>query len=107
MINMPAFTSTRTPVDHFLSGAIAAAISVGAVNYYYRKKQRITKKEARVNTIKYVIQGSIASGSAIIASNQIAQKNYFSAANTILISVAGVMATEEICEKLNQGEKND
>ena len=95
-------STTRLPLDHVLSGALFATITLGGKDYAARARGEISNKALAVNLAKSALQGGIAAGAAIAASNKIVTKNYLSAAVYVAGGVAAVMMDEKF---LNKGAK--
>lgn len=86
----------RLPLDHMLSGALIAGITVGGLSYNEYKKGSLSGAQATKKTLKIGIQGGIAAACAISASNKLVRQNYLGAVLTAAIGVSGVILTEKL-----------
>ena len=93
----------RNVLGHVVSGAVAAAVVSGAINYKKAQSRQITKEDAIKDTIKRTSQGAIATGTAIATANYLGQKGgLFKALTAVTIGMMGIYAIEVIEEKLDQ-----
>lgn len=92
----PLTSTTRLPIDHMISGALIAGITVGGLSYNEYKKGNINCKEATKKTLKLGLQGGIAAACAISASNKLVRRNYIGAALTTAIGVGTIVLTEKL-----------
>lgn len=99
----PLVSTTRLPLDHMISGALIAGITVGGLSYGEYKRGEISCKKAAKRTIKLGIQGGIATACAISASNKLVMRNYLGAVIVAAIGVGGVVAAEKLIN-LEDGE---
>jgi len=81
-------------------GAISSAAVAGIINYNKLKKNEVTKEEAVKNSLKIGIQGGIATGAAISATNSYAANNLFGMLTALSIGAAGIYAVEKINDTL-------
>ncbi|QCD52763.1 Cys/Met metabolism pyridoxal-phosphate-dependent enzyme [Campylobacter sp. RM16192] len=94
---MRAITSTaRLPMDHLISGALIAGITIGGLSYNEYKKGNISSKQATKKTIKLSIQGGLATACAISASNRLVMGNYIGAALSAAVGIGGIILTEKL-----------
>lgn len=96
-------STSRLPMDHFLSGALLGFITAGSINYAEFKNGKIDKKEALKNSFKFTIQGGIATSCAIVASNKLVQKNFLGATFYTLVGLASIITIENLIQE----EKDD
>lgn len=92
----------RSVVGHVVSGSIASSIVASAMNYNRYKKEEITKQKAICDTMKLSVQGGIATGSAIAATNHLGNGNWLGLLGAISIGAIGIYATEKISENIAQ-----
>lgn len=89
-------STTRLPLDHVISGALFATITLGGRDCAEYKSGKISTPCLIKNLSKSAIQGGIAAGAAIAASNKLVMKNYTGAALYVAGGIAAVMLTEKI-----------
>lgn len=103
-LNIPKLSvNTGTPrnvTGHVISGALAAGVAAGALNYNKYKSGDLDKTEAINDSIKLGAQGGIATGSAIAAANYVGEGKYLSMLSAVSLGIAGVYAVEKVAEKL-------
>ncbi|MGP1485678.1 MAG: Cys/Met metabolism pyridoxal-phosphate-dependent enzyme [Campylobacter sp.] len=88
-------STTRLPLDHVISGALFAAITLGSKDYVAHKNKEISTATLTKSLTKSAIQGGIAAGTAIAASNKIVMRNYIGATIYVAFGVATVMLAEK------------
>ncbi|MBQ9292340.1 MAG: hypothetical protein IJ211_03630 [Campylobacter sp.] len=94
--NTPMLTTTRSPFDHILSGAIAGIIGGAALNLAKFKDEKADKNEFIKQTAKFAISGGIVSGTAIYCANRIVKGKYLSAAVAATAAVITLNAVENL-----------
>lgn len=95
--------NTGTPRNvngHIISGALASGAIASAINYNAYSKAEISKQHAIQNSIKLALQGGIATGSAIAATNYLGKNNFLGMLSAISLGAIGVYAIEKLNEKL-------
>ena len=97
----------RSVTGHAVSGAIASAVVAGSINYNNYNKDKITKEEAIQNSIKLTVQGGVATGLAIAATNYLGKGNYLGALAAITLGLGGVYAVEKVTEKIGKTKQID
>lgn len=109
MLNKLAI-NTGTPrnvTGHFISAAIATSIVAGALNFRRYENSEISKSELVSDTLKKLLQGAIATSSAIATSNYIGEGKIMHAMTAMSIGAMGVYGTQKVYEKLElQVNKN-
>ncbi len=93
----------RSVPGHIVSGALAAGVAAGAINYNRYAKGEIAKCEAINDSIKLSIQGGIATGSAIAAANYVGQNKYLNMISAVSIGLSGIYLVEKLAENLQKG----
>lgn len=81
-------SSTRLPLDHFVSGALLGAMTSAIIK---RDDSPVKAKDVA----KFALEGGIATAFAIGASNLIAKKEYTSALTATLVGAGALI----VCEK--------
>lgn len=94
----------RNVNGHIISGALASGAIASAINYNAYSKAQISKQHAIQNSIKLTLQGGIATGSAIAATNYLGKNNFLGMLSAISLGAFGVYAIEKLNEKWE--EKN-
>ncbi|MDC7243520.1 MAG: hypothetical protein PQJ44_06235 [Sphaerochaetaceae bacterium] len=94
----------RSVTGHVISGALAAGVLSGALNYDKYKKGEIEKKEALNNSLKLSLQGGIATGSAVAAANYIGENSILNSLSAISVGVMGIYAIEKLADKFQNIE---
>ncbi|CAD7286746.1 Cys/Met metabolism pyridoxal-phosphate-dependent enzyme [Campylobacter suis] len=87
-------TTTRSPADHFISGALIAGIGTATLNLNEKDKLNLAKK-----TIKMSLVGGITTAVAIHASNQIARAKYLNAALSVGAGVSSVLLINSLIKE--------
>jgi len=90
----------RSVSGHIISGALAAAVVTGAINYNRYLKSEISKKEALVGLLKLTAQGGIATGSSIAAANHLGSGNIVGMLTAVSLGAMGVYLVETMSESL-------
>lgn len=86
------FSANRLPSDHFLSGGLLGLIGGLAISF----NENLDTKSAIKKTLKLTIEGSLATGLTILASNSIAQKKYLKAGMNIGAGLFLIKITNDI-----------
>jgi hypothetical protein len=97
--------NTGTPRNvngHIISGTLASGAIASAINYNAYNKAEISKQHAIQNSIKLALQGGIATGSAIAATNYLGKNNFMGMISAISLGAFGVYAIEKLNEKWEQ-----
>lgn len=81
-------STSRLPLDHFISGSLIAGIGVGALNLDDFKSKKISGKAYALKIAKSALNGGIATSLAIYASNNIAKGEFLKAS---MVVVGGVL----------------
>ena len=89
----------RNVNGHIISGALASGAIASAINYHAYSKQEISKQHAIQNSLKLTLQGGIATGSAIAATNYLGKNNWLGMISAISLGAVGVYAVEKLTEK--------
>ncbi len=107
----------RSITGHVVSGALASGIISSTVNYKKYQNGDINYVDAIQNTTKITMQGGIATGAAISATNHLgpAGGGLFKALTAISIGMAGIYAVEvadqllshKLSEKAEEVDHND
>jgi cys/met metabolism pyridoxal-phosphate-dependent enzyme len=92
-------STTRLPLDHVISGALFATITLGGKDYVAHSNGEISTPVLAKSLAKSALQGGIAAGAAIAASNKIVMKNYVGATLYVAGGIAAVMLAEKILGK--------
>lgn len=92
----------RSVNGHVISGALASGMVAGALNYNQYKKEKITQEQAIKDSIKLTLQGGIATGSAIAASNALGRKSFLGMLSAVTIGIAGIYGVEKLYEKVSK-----
>lgn len=90
-----------------LKGAVSSMAVAGIVNYNKVKKEQISQDKALKNTLKLGIQGGIATGAALSATNYYASKNYIGLFSALSIGAAGIYMVEKINDKFEEKETKE
>lgn len=94
----------RNVLGHIVSGAVAAAVVSGTINYKKVKEGELNKNAAIKDSIKKTSQGAIATGAAIATANYVGQSGgLFKAMTAASIGMLGIYAIEVLDEKLTSG----
>jgi hypothetical protein len=91
----------RNVTGHFVSGAIAAGVFAGSMNYNKYKKADISQKEFLSETIKTSIQGGVGTAAAVSTANYLGKGDYVAALTAMSLGVVGVYATEKLYENID------
>ena len=97
----------RSVTGHAVSGAVASAVVAGSINYNNYNKDKITKEEAVQNSIKLAVQGGVATGSAIAATNYLGKGNYLGMLAAVTLGLGGVYAVEKVAEKISETKQTE
>ncbi|MBN2964416.1 hypothetical protein JWV37_06460 [Sulfurospirillum sp. T05] len=92
----------RNVLGHVVSGTLASAAIAGGMQYNQVQKGTLGKKEAIHATLKLSLQGGVATGAAIAATNHLGKSNFFGALSALSLGIAGVYAIEKISEQLQE-----
>ena len=91
----------RSVTGHFVSGAIAAGVFTGSMNYSKYKKADISQKEFLAETVKNSVQGGMGTAAAVATTNYIGRGDYIAALTAMSLGVVGVYATEKLYENID------
>lgn len=91
LINKPLLSSTRLPLDHFISGALLGGMSAFAMNLNNQDKTQIGK-----HVVKMSLGGGITAATAIAASNSLVKGEYTKSALYVTGGIAGLIFLEKI-----------
>ncbi|MFV0481311.1 MAG: hypothetical protein ACK5LP_04945 [Campylobacteraceae bacterium] len=86
----------RSVTGNAISGAFAASIIAAGISYNYALNKKISKKDVAKKSIKLGLQGGVATGSAIAATNYIGNKQYLKSLLALSVGLAGVYAVDKI-----------
>ena len=84
-----SLTTQRSPLDHFLSGAIAGAIGAGEL---VKAKEGRSKSKAIRDALDIALSGGIIGGGAIYSANKLVQGEYLRAAAGVAVCVGALIA---------------
>lgn len=90
----------RSVTGHIVSGALAAGIVATAMSYSKYKNAELSKNEAIKQSLKLTLQGGIATGSAIAASNAIGRSSVMGVLGALAVGVAGIYSVEAVYAKM-------
>ena len=94
--NLLTLSSTRLPLDHFLSGALIGGMGAAALGFNDYLNKKATKQDVAKKIVKFAVTGGFVSAVGIHASNLVAQKRYIHAATFTAVGVGGLLLAEKL-----------
>ncbi|BCX79175.1 Cys/Met metabolism pyridoxal-phosphate-dependent enzyme [Campylobacter sp. 19-13652] len=98
---MPLVSTSRLPLDNFISGALLGGMSSVALGYARVQKGEANTKDVVKEAAKLAVGGGVVTAAAIGASNAIVRRDFASA----LLWAAGGAASLILIEKFINKEK--
>lgn len=98
---MPLVSTSRLPLDNFISGALLGGMSGVALGYARVQKGEANAKDVAKEAAKLAVGGGIVTAASIGASNALVKRDFTS----VLLWAAGGAASLIILEKFINKEK--
>lgn len=90
---------SKVVAKQIATGVLVSGTAVGFINYNQYKKEQMSKEEALKNGLKVVVQGGIATGTAIAISRYVERKSFIGALSALSLGVAGIYGVEKFYRK--------